>query len=649
MIEMISPNYRFLSRLVSNKHMNIELQCCGLFVLSVILIMFMREKKLDLMDRRLFIRAILTCFACLIFDITSIIAINYAVLGCFSPIITDIICKIYIMLLTLQGYFSYVYVSTGLLTIQGVNESKMRKLYRWLIVIGEVAMLILPIDYFCEGRVVYSSGPATLVAYALCGIYLIASVAICIVFRGKMSGRRFVALMTWQITWLCAAVIQFLFPQLLIVGFASAFGMVILYIQLENPSAYIDIFTGLFTNDALSIYIRDRYKYNMPFSVFTAKIKYLTKEVDYYMEQDTIMRAVKALNELGPEPAFRIEDKLFCVAYDDPERMQERMHYLKKRRDSITDIPAEAAYILVPDSRVFSNSEEFFKFLHYHENDTQEITIADEENVREMRERSFIREMIDNALTQDRVEVFYQPFYNVKTKKFTAAEALVRIRNADGGIVPPGVFIPVAEKSGQIIPLGVRIFEKVCQFLSTGEAQKYGIEFIDVNLSAAQFDYENPAKFVLDYIHKYNVDPSLINLEITETAQQHNKKTLMMNIEKLTKEGITFSLDDFGTGRSNLDYFVDMPIKTIKFDYSFTQGYFQNDKIKHVFEGVADMMHDMGISLVSEGVETKEQMEVMTGLGVEYIQGYYFSKPVPENEFIDFLKNSLLSTPYTTG
>ena len=618
--------------------MNIVLQCCSLFIVSILIIMFMREKKLDLVDRRLFTYAVFTCFICLIFDIVSVIAIRQAVYGTFSPFATGIICKIYIMLLTAQGYFSYVYVSTGLLTVDGVIRSKFNRIFKWVFIIGEILMLVLPIQYTCDDRIVYSYGPSTIVAYRLCAVFLIASVLISLSNRKKMSKRKFTALLTWQFTWLLAAAIQFLYPELLLVGFASAFGMIILYIQLENPSAYIDSFTGLFTNDALGVYIRDRYKYNRPFSVFTAKIIYLTNDVDFYMDQEAVVRSAKALTELGPEPAFRIDDKMFCVVYDDSDRMNERMLFLKKRKDSITDVPTNASYILVPDSRIFASSEEFFQYLHYHENDTQEITIANADGVRQLRERKAVSQMITEALEDDRVEVFYQPFYNVKQKKFTAAEALVRIRDKDDKIVPPGMFIPLAEENGQIIPLGIRVFEKVCQFLATGEAQKYGLEYVEVNVSAAQFDHENPAKFVMEGIKKYNIDPGQINLEITETVQLRSKKTIIMNVEKLTKEGVTFSLDDFGTGRSNLDYFVNMPVQNIKFDHSFTQGYFKNDKVKYVMKGMADMLHDMNMTIVSEGVETKEQLETMIDISIEYIQGFYFSKPVPEGEFIEFLK-----------
>ena len=171
-------------------------------------------------------------------------------------------------------------------------------------------------------------------------------------------------MLLWQGIWLLAAIIQFAEPQLLLVGFASAFGMVILYIQLENPSEYIDASTGLFTADALSVYVHDQYKFGKQFSMFTAKIHYLTNYVDYSMEQNAVTRTAKALVDLGPEPAFRIDDDTFCVLYDDKERMFERAAEIKRLKDSVTDLPAKGTYLLIPNSLIVNGPDEFFRFLH---------------------------------------------------------------------------------------------------------------------------------------------------------------------------------------------------------------------------------------------------------------------------------------------
>jgi EAL domain-containing protein (putative c-di-GMP-specific phosphodiesterase class I) len=544
------------------------------------------------------------------------------------------------MLLGLQGYFAYLYASTNLLPRDKTWSKTARITYHAIFTIGELLMLILPIGFTANGRIVYSFGPSTIVAYLLSIVYITSTIVITLVYRKILPGRRFTAMLLWQGIWLLAAVIQYIQPQLLLVGFASSFGMVILYIQLENPSEYIDASTGLFTSNALSVYVHDKYKFGKQFSMFTAKIHYMNNYVDYSMEQFAVTRTAKALVSLGPEPAFRIDDDTFCVLYDDKERMFERAAEIKRQKDGVTDVPAKGTYLLIPDSMIMNGPDEFFRFLHTYLESEQEITIADEELVNKLRDQNQVKGIIDEALREDRVEVFYQPIINVSESKFKAAEALVRIRQKNGEIIPPGEFISIAEENGQIIQLGIRVLEKVCQLLSTGEAQKYGLEQVEINVSAAQFDHENPAKHVIELIEQYQIDPSQINLEITETAAGENRDIMIQNMEKLIDKGVTFSLDDFGTGRSNIDYFVNMPVRTIKFDYTFTRGFFVNEKIKHVLTGMVDIIHKMNLSVVVEGIETKEQMEVMKAMNVEFIQGFYYSRPIPEKEFLEFLKQN---------
>lgn len=622
--------------------MNIELQCCALFIIFTIAVMFIREKKLDLMNRKLFQRAILACFACLIFDILSVILINKSVFSGFNASITGIICKFYIMLLVLQGYFGYVYASTSLLPRDRMWAKVVRNVSHLVFVTGEIMMLVLPIGFTASDRVVYSYGPSTTVAYVLSVFYILSTIITTLAYKHDMPGRRFIAMLLWQGIWLLAAAIQFVQPQLLLVGFASSFGMVILYIQLENPSEYVDGSTGLFTMNALSAYVHDKYKYDKSFSLFTAKIHYLTNYVDYNMEQAAVMRTARALVALGPEPVFRIDDDTFCVVYESREKMFDKASNIKRQKDGVTDLPAKGTYLLIPDSTQMSGPDEFFRFLHTYLETDQEITIADEKLVQKLRDQTRIKELIDEALRTDRVEVFYQPFYNIKESCFDVAEALVRIRTEDGNLVPPDEFIPIAEETGQIIPLGIRVFEKVCEFLGKGEALSFGLKQVEVNLSAVQFDFDNPAGFVLNVLEKYNVSPGFINLEITETAAAKNREIMLKNMNRLIDKGIDFSLDDFGTGRSNIDYFVNLPIKNIKFDYTFTQGFFENDKSKYVLTGMMDVLHKLDMNIVAEGVETEEQMKAMTELGIEFIQGYYFSRPVPEPEFIAFLKEKNL-------
>jgi EAL domain-containing protein (putative c-di-GMP-specific phosphodiesterase class I) len=139
-------------------------------------------------------------------------------------------------------------------------------------------------------------------------------------------------------------------------------------------------------------------------------------------------------------------------------------------------------------------------------------------------------------------------------------------------------------------------------------------------------------------MEKEQVSPSSINLEITESSTLHYRNILLDNMNTLGKLGCSFALDDFGTGESNLNYIVDMPVQLVKFDRSMVQDYFVNDRAKTVMRATVSMIKEIGLKIVAEGVETKEQLDAMADLGVDYIQGYYFSKPLQEKDFLKFLE-----------
>ena len=155
-----------------------------------------------------------------------------------------------------------------------------------------------------------------------------------------------------------------------------------------------------------------------------------------------------------------------------------------------------------------------------------------------------------------------------------------------------------------------------------------------------QCAYNELAKDYIRIMEENGVASELINLEITESASMNARKTLLDNMKRLMDYGVTFSLDDFGTGQSNLNYIIDMPVEIVKFDKGMTNAYFENGKAKYIMDAAMNMIRGLDLKIVSEGVETAEQFYTMENLGINYIQGYYFSKPLPADEFLEFIKKS---------
>ncbi len=516
----------------------------------------------------------------------------------------------------------------------------MKRVYFITAMVGLVCIAVLPIHYYINGMTVYSYGPSTIATYLFTLIFIISTIIEAVRSHGLASKRRRRTILLWQGTWLLAALIQLFFPNLLLVGIAAAFGMVLIYAELENPHEGVDRMTGQYTANALIDYLN--YLYNAGKTFAAIDLWFIRQNRDKIVKSDTHLATQIAdyLNGLAGGIVFRVSGDQFAIIFQTSLEMEAAYECidseLRNRFEPMIDIKC----MLVADSRVVNNVNEFLHIHNYFlpELEGKKYLMVDQAAVKGISEYAKTREMIESAISDDRVEVFFQPIYDVKENKFSSAEALVRIRDKEGNIIPPGRFIPIAEETGQIIPLGEEIFRQVCDLRKKEDITLLGVRYIEVNLSVVQFDQESLASDFIAIMKEYQIPPSKINLEITETASTNAKRILMLNMTSLIDYGVRFSLDDFGTGRSNLDYFVDMPVDIIKFDNGFTWAYFKSQKARCVMESVVSMVKRMGLQIVSEGVETKEQLETMCSLGVDYIQGYYFSKPIPREEFLEFVR-----------
>lgn len=243
-----------------------------------------------------------------------------------------------------------------------------------------------------------------------------------------------------------------------------------------------------------------------------------------------------------------------------------------------------------------------------------------------------------SALKEDRVVIYLQPIYSNKAKRFVSGEVLTRIIKSDGSILSPGDFIPVAEQSKLINLLERRILEKTLQFLAENDIHKLGLKHIELNMSIKTGERDDFVDICNEILNQYKINPKTLNVEITETASISEKKNLLNNMRQLIDKGFQFSLDDFGSGYSNLNYVIDMPVSIIKFDLAMTKATECNDKAFIVMKNAVHMAHELQLTTIAEGVETKESLERMVNMGIDYIQGYYFSKPLPVDKFVTFLQ-----------
>ncbi len=247
--------------------------------------------------------------------------------------------------------------------------------------------------------------------------------------------------------------------------------------------------------------------------------------------------------------------------------------------------------------------------------------------------------VISRGIRDRNFEMYYQPIYSVKEDKFVSAEALIRLNDEVYGFVSPALFIPAAEESGAIHEIGDYVIDDVCRFVGSDEFKESGLEYVEINLSVAQCIESDLYEKIDSCMKKYGVRPDQINLEITETAADYDPETTDRNIDKLAGGGIPFSLDDYGTGYSNIKRVVSLPLSIVKLDKTLVDE-MDTPLMWIVISNTVRMLKRMGKKILVEGIEDKRSLMKFMDIGCDYIQGYYFSKPLPKNEFMKFLSEN---------
>jgi diguanylate cyclase (GGDEF)-like protein len=279
---------------------------------------------------------------------------------------------------------------------------------------------------------------------------------------------------------------------------------------------------------------------------------------------------------------------------------------------------------------VYKSREEEPNCYHFYESDMEAA----------INKRINMNQELKTAIKKQEFELYYQPTVNLDTNQYVGAEALIRWRK-NGILIPPSEFIPVAEETGLIVEIGRWALETACA--ECAQWQKNGLKGITVavNLSPLQFKRGNLPNHVFRALKNAKLDPSLLELEITESLFIDDVKHIEQQIFLMVERGIYFAIDDFGTGYSNLNYLSKFNASTLKIDMSFVQGMRGNLQQQHIVNAIIKMSHSMELENVAEGVEDAETAAILKAQGCVYGQGYYWSKPLPAAEFVKLAQSEI--------
>ncbi len=249
--------------------------------------------------------------------------------------------------------------------------------------------------------------------------------------------------------------------------------------------------------------------------------------------------------------------------------------------------------------------------------------------------RKFIEENMQAAITERQFMMYLQPKYSIARNEIIGAEALVRWRHPERGMIFPNEFIPIIEENGFIRKVDYFIWEEACSFIR--RCQNAGIQPcpISVNVSRVHLQDNECNRVLSDLMRKYRISKDLLELEITESVDDQK---ISMKAFQLKDEGFTLLMDDFGSGYSSLNILLETPFDVIKLDRKFIENMIVSDKGRLILEQVVSMADKLQLGLLAEGVETKEQVDLLQNIGCDQVQGFYYAKPMPKEEFFELFK-----------
>lgn len=245
---------------------------------------------------------------------------------------------------------------------------------------------------------------------------------------------------------------------------------------------------------------------------------------------------------------------------------------------------------------------------------------------------------LKEAINTNRFVLYYQPQFDSKTRELRGVEALIRWKDENGKLISPGYFIPLAEKSGLIVPIGSWVLEEGVRKYADWRKKYHCNMVLSLNISALKYKRPDFVSNLFELLEKYRVNPGDIELEITESVLIDDFEQVVEKLHIIKDYGIKISLDDFGTGFSSLSYLKGLPIDTLKIDKSFIDTVIDDESTKVITESIVSMVKKLGYETVAEGVETEAQYEYLKQIECDNIQGFLLGRPMPENELVKLMK-----------
>lgn len=449
-----------------------------------------------------------------------------------------------------------------------------------------------------------------------------------------------------------AITVQYLNDEILIRGFMLALSAYAMFFFEEHNRIRIEEDTNLVERNYLIEVAKKAIINDCPIAVILVKITNFDALSDTFGTKNIQRLGTEISTYVGNKypvgTAFRVRESTIGIVSYDIENVDLMAKDLYKELNVGWDIGGMDIFcdmlittVAYPrDIKDFETGISYIRHISKIEKGFNGYFCLEELHVEDHIRKQVVANAIEEGLIHNRFEVYYQPIKMLENDSYVTAEALLRLTDPELGPISPAEFIPVAEENGKIIELGNYVLDSVCNFIESHNMEELGLSYIELNLSVIQCLQKDFINTIERIVGRHNIDTKYLCLEVTETASNYSPYVFKKNLEVLGGKGYILALDDFGTGYANIERMVTSDFKIVKFDKEMTQ--YSNGEEKHqiIFEKMQNVIHSIEAKVVAEGVETVDQYTKLKEIGCDYIQGFYFSKPIPENEFVDFIMSN---------
>ena len=573
--------------------------------------------------------------------------------------------QVYLLLFNLMAVFFMLYIDAMIRLPK--FKTAIRALAWGIVALDATLLFTSPFTHstiYFDEQLVYRHGPYMTVLYITAFLAVSAANVLFVIARKRFNAYQVFSITGFVLCVFVSVFFQMFHPPYVISNYTCALMLFFLYSAFENPAYYTYNDTRCYNRRAFLETIRKLDKKEEPYLLIGIEMASFDVFVNAYGQENVAIisgKIAERLNSMFGTSAYAISINCFVLITSEAEsdalltqvgECFARPFAIDTEKEA-REIPVDVVVRKIPVTQYDISGLEMEEIVHEIMGnapmDAPEIEDISH-TVEKVHRKRAIMHVINEAILQDRFEVYYQPILDTKTMRFHSAEALIRLQDERFGYISPEEFIPLAESRGQIDAIGKIVFEKVCAFMKSSKCAAYGVDYIEINLSTVQCRQANLVDSLLEMMQEYGIEPHKINLEITETAQMESAEMLKLTgvMNRLHNYGVTFAIDDFGSGFAAIDYLVKLPVDLVKIDKSILWQAMEDKVAMMVLRHTIRMIKEVDKKIVVEGVETEEMADLLIREGCDYLQGYYYSKPVPQEAYLAFLQEKQEQKPRST-